>query len=82
MKGEIEEYVRKCEKCQVKKLLRPQSKAPMEITSTAKHPFEKCAGDIVGPLTETNSGNKYFFTFQDDLSKFLVAIPTPQQDGS
>jgi hypothetical protein len=81
MKGEIEEYVRKCEKCQVNKLLRPQNKAPMEITTTAKHPFEKCAVDIVGPLTETMSGNKYILTFQDDLSKFLVAIPIPQQDA-
>jgi hypothetical protein len=54
--------------------LKPKRKAPMEITSTAEHPFEKCALDIVGPLMETISGNKYILTFQDDLSKFLVAI--------
>jgi len=47
----------------------------MKITSTARHPFEKCALDIVGPMTETMSGNKYSLTFQDDLSKFIVAIP-------
>jgi len=27
------------------------------------------------------SGNKYILTCQDDLSKFLVAIPIPQQDA-
>jgi hypothetical protein len=52
----------------------------MEITTTARYPFEKCALDIVGPLTETASGNKYILTFQDDLSKFITAIPIPQQD--
>ena len=53
----------------------------MEITTTAKHPFEKFALDIVGPMTETMSGNKCILTCQDDFSKFLVAIPIPQQDA-
>jgi len=52
----------------------------MEITTTTRYPFERCALDIVGPMTETLSGNKYI-TFQDDLSKFIVAIPIPQQDA-
>jgi hypothetical protein len=63
------------------KTLRPKTKAPMEITTTARHPFEKCLLDIVGPMTETMLGNKYILTFQDDLSKFIVAIPIPQQDA-
>jgi len=53
----------------------------MEITTTARHLFERCALDIVGPMTETMSGNKYVLTCQDELSKFLVAIPIPQQDA-
>jgi len=53
----------------------------MEITTTARHPFEKCTLDIVGPMTDTVSGNKYILTFQDDLSKFIVAIPIPQEDA-
>ena len=52
----------------------------MEITTTARHHFEKCALDIVGPLTETVSGNKYILTFQDDLSKFVIGISILQQD--
>jgi hypothetical protein len=35
----------------------------------------------VGPLTETQNGNKYVLAFQDELSKFLVAIPVPRQDA-
>jgi hypothetical protein len=53
----------------------------MEITSTAERPFERCSLNILGPMTETDSGNKYILTFQDDLSKFLIAIPIPQQDA-
>jgi hypothetical protein len=50
MKKEIEDYVKKCKSCQINKLLGPKSKAPMEITTTAEHPFEKCSLDIVGPF--------------------------------
>jgi hypothetical protein len=77
MKREIEEKIKRCTKCQLNKALRPRGKAPMEITTTAKKPFERCALDIVGPLTETTMGNKYILTFQDDLSKYLVAVPIP-----
>jgi hypothetical protein len=82
MKKEIEEYIKKCKSCQVNKLLGPKGKAPMEITTTAEHPFEKCSLDIVGPLPETNRGNKYILTFQDDLSKLVTAIPIAQQDAN
>jgi transposase InsO family protein len=81
MREEIEEYIKKCTKCQLNKTLRPKKKAPMQITTTAGHPFEKYAVDVGGPMTETMSGNRYILTFQDDLSKFLVAIPIPQQDA-
>jgi transposase InsO family protein len=81
MKREVEEYVKRCTKCQLNKALRPRGRTPIEITTTAKQPFERCALDIVGPLTETTFGNKYILTFQDDLSKYLMAVPIPQQDA-
>ena len=81
MRAEIEEFVKRCPKCQLNKALRPRRKVLMEITSTAKQPFERCALDIVGPLTESTSGNKYILTFKDDLSNYLAAIPIPQQDA-
>jgi len=80
MRREIEEYVKICAKCQLNKILRRKKRARMEITIKARHTFEKCALDIVGPMTETMSGNKYILTCQDDLSKFLVAIHIPQQE--
>jgi hypothetical protein len=53
----------------------------MEITTTADHPFDKCSLDIVRPLPETEKGNKYILTFQDDLRELVTAIPIPQQDA-
>jgi hypothetical protein len=81
MKREVEDYVRKCNSCQMNKTLDPRSRTPMEITTTARKPFEKCALDIVGPTTETNQGNRYILTFLDDLTKFVVATPIPNEDA-
>jgi transposase InsO family protein len=81
MKREIEGYVKKCKSCQMNKTLGPRKKVPMEIATTARRPFERCAIDIVGPNTETDKGNRYILTFQDDLTKFVIAEPIQIQDA-
>ena len=78
MKRDIEKYVKQCKSCQMNKNLGPRSKAPMEIT--ARQPFQKCALDI-GPTDVTNKGNRYILTFQDELTKFMAAIPIRTQDA-
>ena len=81
MKRDIEHYVKKCKSCQINKTLGPRHRAPMEITTTARKPFEKCAMDIVGTTVVTNKGSRYILTFRDDLTKFVVAEPIPMQDA-
>ena len=78
---DVEKYISKCESCQRNKLSR-RNKAPLIITDTPTKPFEKCALDIVGPLTETTNGNKYLLTFQDNLTKFSKAIPIANQEAN
>jgi len=73
--------VEKCESCQKNKLSR-KIKAPLIITDTPSKSFEKCALNIVGPLTVTTQGNKYLLTFQDSLTKFSKAIPIPNQEAN
>ena len=41
MRREAEEYIKQCKSCLVDKILTPKHKAPMEIVTTAKRPFEK-----------------------------------------
>jgi len=54
---------------------------PMKITTTPEVVWEKCALDIVVPLSQTLDRNKYVLTFQDELSKYTLAIPVAQQDA-
>ena len=55
---------------------------PMKITTTPEIVWEKCALDIVGPLSQTSDGNRYVLTFQDELSKYTLAVPIRQQDAA
>jgi len=52
----------------------------LTITDIPTRPFEKCALDIVGPLTVTTNGNKYILTCQDNLTKFSKAISLANQE--
>jgi hypothetical protein len=81
MKQEIEAYVKHCKSCQVNKVLTPRRKVPMEITTKAEHRFEKCYMDVVGPLPITQGNNRCILTLQDDLSKYVAAIPIHQQEA-
>lgn len=51
----------------------------MIITDTPRSSFDKMAMDIVGPLPKTKRGNKYILTLQDQLTKFYMGIPLPNQ---
>jgi len=48
---------------------------PLIITETSSKPFEKCALDIVGPLSVTTLGNKYLFRMtSQNLVKFTIPL--------
>jgi hypothetical protein len=75
MKKDIEKFIRKCEKCQKNKLTQRHTGMPLMLTDTPSVVFEKCNVDIVCPLSTSESGNSNILTVQDDLSKFLIAVP-------
>lgn len=56
-----------------------KTRQPMIITDTPFKAFDKVAMDVVGPLNVTKNQNKYILTIQDQLSKFLIAIPLSDQ---
>ena len=41
--------------------------------------LEKCALDIIGPLSKTKNDNIYILTMQDSFSKFSQAVPLKDQ---
>lgn len=81
MMKDIENYIRKCERCQKNKTT-IYTRQNLCITDTAQRPFEKCYLDIVGPLIMSNSGNKYILTFEDNLTKFMDCYPMPNQEAN
>jgi hypothetical protein len=81
MKQELEEYIKQCETCRKNKINQNKTKLPMKITITPEVVWEKCALDIVGPLSQTLEGKKYVLTFRDELSKYTLAIGIEHQDA-
>lgn len=80
MSTDIKLYVKNCPICQKVKA-QGVTKAPMVIVTTAKSSWEKISIDLVGPLSETVKANKYLLTVEDHLSKWLIAIPLPNQEA-
>jgi hypothetical protein len=68
MKNDIEEFIRKCENCHKNKFTQRHTKMPLTITDTPAVVFEKCSIDIIGPLSASESWNRYILTVQDNLS--------------
>lgn len=75
MKIDIQQFIAKCDSCQINKLSRLKTRQPLILTDTPGKAFDKVALDIVGPLPPTPSGNAYILTMQDLLTKYSLAIP-------
>lgn len=75
MTNDIKNYVKKCTVCEKTKVI-TNTKVPMDISSLGEMLFDHCYIDFVGPIPQSENGNKYIFTAICDLTKFLVAIPT------
>ena len=62
---DVDEWCKTCLICASRKLEPKKHKAPLQI-ETAKHPLERIAMDILGPLPETERGNKYILVMLKD----------------
>ena len=54
MREDIRKYVKTCDSCQKRKLVRVKTRQPMMITNTPSRVFAKIQMDIVGPLPKTD----------------------------
>jgi len=79
MKNDMENYIRVCEKCQKNKMTQCHTRMPLMITDTPTPVFAKCSIDIIGPFSSRRSQYHYILTVQDELSKFLIAVPLKDQ---
>ena len=72
----IQRWVASCCACQRRKSPQKKAKAPLQsyvVGSTG----ERIATDLMGPFSQTDSGNQYIMVVQDYFSKYAVAIAIP-----
>jgi hypoxanthine-guanine phosphoribosyltransferase len=78
MQDDVIQFINKCEICQKVKHNK-QIKLKLRVTDTQPEPWKKIYLDIVGPLPVSEEGHKFILTCQDNLSKYLIAVPLHDQ---
>ena len=72
--------VKHCDACQRTRHANIQAPALRPIKTTDC--WEIIGMDLVGPMAETSSGNKYMCVFTDLFSKFVMARAIPSKEAS
>jgi len=75
---DIESWIRCCEKCIKNKRGPHRSKHPLEQEISGA-PFHRVAFDMVGPLPETDLGNKHILVLVDYFTKWAEAYALPDR---
>ena len=77
---DVRSYVAGCETCSKRKGSIPNKRAPVQIVRSG-YPMERMAIDILGPLPETEKGNKYIVVVSDYFTKWTEALPMPNMEA-
>ena len=77
---DVEDWCRRCEECAKRKGPQRKGKAPMKQYISGA-PMERIAIDVLGPLPQSESGNKYVLVIADYFSKWTEAFPIPNQES-
>jgi transposase InsO family protein len=79
MKADVVNFCKQCHSCNERKTPPHLKKVPLLKFPEVTEPFERTAMDIVGPFVTSYSGNRYLLTFQDHFTRYVEAIPLPDQ---
>ena len=79
--GEVTKYVENCFECRHRNItyLQPPVLKSIPVNDQA---FYRVGIDLLGPITETNRGNKYIAVAIDYLSKWAEVRPMPDKKSS
>ena len=79
-KADITTWCQSCPQCQKRKSPNKKAHHPMRQYLVGA-PMERVAVDILGPLPESNLGNKYICIVSDYFTKWVEAFPMPNQEA-
>lgn len=80
MTRDIAKFVKNCPKCNLNKV-KPSNVEKLVLTPTPTKAFDIVVLDTIGPLPQSNYGNKYALTLMCDLSKYLITIAIPDKSA-
>ena len=72
---EVKSYCRACQFCfKRKRVADAKAGLPLSLPTTTRY-NQLVSIDFVGPVTETENGNKFILTIMDHCSRFIAAEP-------
>ncbi len=77
---DVEDWCRACQTCASRKSPSRTRRAPLQ-SETAGFPLQRVAMDVLGPLPQTLSGNKYILVIGDYFTKWMEAFPMPNMEA-
>jgi hypothetical protein len=78
MQEDVIQFIRNCEVCQKVKQGK-NLKLKLKIRDTQRETWETIYLDVLGLLSASEESHKYILSCQDNLSKYLIAIPLREQ---
>jgi len=78
--ADINKWIQECRECQRRKPPHQAQQAPLD-TIQSTFPFEKLSWDIMGPLPQSLSGNRYIVVITDLFSKWVEAFSVKSTDS-
>ena len=78
---DVKRWCESCPTCQSKKGPSVKRRAPMKQYNVG-YPGERVAIDVLGPLPESSSGNRYLLVLMDYFTKWPEAYALPNQEAT
>lgn len=78
--ADVRLWIKRCTVCARVKNPPKKNRAPL-MKYTVGAPLERVAMDILGPLPETERGNKYVLVVGDYFTKWIESYPLPNQEA-
>ena len=80
LREDVTNWIRACDICAANKLPSKHAKAPLGDMRVGA-PMDRLCIDILGPLPETERGNRYIMVITDTFSKWVEAFPIADQQA-